>query len=89
MVYPIRGSAKPLVDKQPAHACPYNKRRRLVVYYPTIKRILLIPNRGNILNAYIPNIFQRYSFSHETSKNSPFFNILNRYVFMNRLYLAS
>ena len=52
MVYPIRGSAKPLVDKQPAHACPYNKRRRLVVYYPTIKRILLIPNRGNILNAY-------------------------------------
>lgn len=55
MVYPIRGSAKPLVDKQPAHACPYNKRRRLVVYYPTIKRILLIPNRGNILNAYITN----------------------------------
>ncbi len=38
MVYPIRGSAKPLVDKQPAHACPYNKRRRLVVYYPTIKK---------------------------------------------------
>ena len=89
MVYPIRGSAKPLVDKQPAHACPYNKRRRLVVYYPTIKRILLIPNRGNILNAIFPIFFQRYSFSHETSKNSPFFNILNIYVFMNRLYLAS
>lgn len=64
MVYPIRGSAKPLVDKQPAHACPYNKRRRLVVYYPTIKRILLIPNRGNILNAYIPNIFSKLSLIH-------------------------
>ena len=62
MVYPIRGSAKPVVEKNPVNACPYNKRRRLVVYYPTIKRILLIPNRGNIPNANIPNIFSKILF---------------------------
>lgn len=38
MVYPIRGSAKPLVDKQPAHACPYNKRRRFSCLLPHHKK---------------------------------------------------
>lgn len=82
MVYPIRGSAKPLVDKQPAHACPYNKRRRLVVYYPTIKRILLIPNRGNILNAYISNIFFKDTLFPMRRPKTPRFLTFSTYTFL-------